>query len=177
MSSTIIPRRCQYCWTMFWPKSQYHDYCAECMPVIREHGDGSTQRMRKFLGSAFSGNQSDDPGNSVFETIQRAWLEREWKPNGYVYFLGGHGYCKIGRAKRVTSRVKQLAIQLPWPVELVHVIPCADYAKSESALHRYFADQRANGEWFFLSDSDLEFIKAIKRMKGDEMDTTPQDET
>lgn len=107
-----------------------------------------------------------------WDTILPHWrhglenYRNRFNPDGYVYILGAPDFYKIGRAKDVDSRVKQLAIQLPWAVDVIHTIPCEDYARSERALHERFSDRRANGEWFLLGEGDLEYIKSIKRMRG-----------
>lgn len=93
-------------------------------------------------------------------------LKALFRPDGYVYILGAPDYYKIGRAKDVDARARQLAIQLPWAVDIVHAIPCEDYATAERALHRRFADRRANGEWFLLGAGDVEYLKGIRRMRG-----------
>lgn len=105
----------------------------------------------------------------------RRWREAkgriasQFSPDGYVYLLGGGGYYKIGRSKSVGSRVRQLAIQLPFPVELIHHIPCEDYVAAEKELHELYDDSRLNGEWFTLSERDVTHIKAIVRMRGGRM--------
>lgn len=95
-----------------------------------------------------------DAGGSTFEL------------DGYVYVLGAQGFYKIGRAKNVDNRMKQLAIQLPWQVELIRTIPCEGYVGAEKYLHDRFSDARSNGEWFALSDSDLQWLGWISRMRG-----------
>lgn len=91
-------------------------------------------------------------------------LREVFTPDGYVYLLGAPDFYKIGRAKNVDSRVKQLGIQLPWEIDLVHTIPCEDYISAERKLHRKFSDRRANGEWFMLTPDDVKWIKSIYRM-------------
>ncbi len=91
-------------------------------------------------------------------------------PDGHVYVLAGGGYHKIGRARSSNIRVASLKTQMPFEVELVHVFPCEDVVRAEHALHRRFADVRANGEWFVLRPEDLEFLKSIGRMRGEEVE-------
>lgn len=74
---------------------------------------------------------------------------------GYVYVLRGEKVYKIGRAKDPYKRSEQLAIQLPYEVELVSVYDAVDYIAAEKAAHAAFADRRLNGEWFDLTDGDL----------------------
>lgn len=81
--------------------------------------------------------------------------------DGYVYLIHGEGtgYCKIGRSKSVPSRMAQLAIQLPFRIDLIHTIACEGMVEIERALHRRFGSKRANGEWFQLDQKDIEWIK------------------
>lgn len=85
---------------------------------------------------------------------------------GYVYLLHApEVQCyKIGRSKEIKSRVALLNIQLPFDVQLVHKIECADYISAEKALHLRFADKHLRGEWFALTDEDVAEIKAIEAM-------------
>jgi hypothetical protein len=102
-----------------------------------------------------------------------ALVEREFriKPtkderDGWVYLLGSpEGYCKIGRAKRVSERLLQIGLQLPFRVELLHTIKVSDCIWAERFLHQKFATCRMNGEWFLLSDSDISWIKSLGRLE------------
>ena len=49
-------------------------------------------------------------------------------------------------------RIRQLKIQLPFPVEVVGTIPCEDQVKTERDLHNYYDHVRCNGEWFHLPE-------------------------
>jgi hypothetical protein len=105
------------------------------------------------------------------EILRRFFLDRRtFQPDGYVYLLGGNisgvGFYKIGRTVDPAARIKQLGIQLPFPVSVEHIIPCEEHRASEKTLHDLYASKRANGEWFRLSHEDVEEIKAISRMRG-----------
>lgn len=89
-----------------------------------------------------------------FRAIQRG-LE------GYVYILVGgdcRTYYKIGRSKYPPARLYIVSTQLPFRVELLHLIKSDNAAKAEFFLHRRFADKRLNGEWFALDPEDVYYI-------------------
>jgi hypothetical protein len=90
------------------------------------------------------------------------------KPNrkqsraGFVYLLKSEtGHYKIGRTIDPKSRSKTFGIQLPFAVEFLAVIPADDMISLESELHRRFDEKRLSGEWFNLSDDDIEYIKGL----------------
>jgi hypothetical protein len=81
---------------------------------------------------------------------------------GYVYLVGAdNGLYKIGRAKNVDDRVNFFGVKLPMKTWLVHSFYSDNYDKAEKQLHEHFAEQRNHGEWFNLSDADVEKIKSL----------------
>jgi hypothetical protein len=96
---------------------------------------------------------------------------RTLKPDGYIYILKAGGYYKLGRSKKPDRRIKALSIQLPFPVEVVCVIPCEDHVAAEQWFHWLYSDRRANGEWFVLDPdavSLLQSVRAIVYKPGDD---------
>lgn len=80
---------------------------------------------------------------------------------GFVYVLRAGSFYKIGRAKSIDARIKQISLQLPFPVELIHTIRARDYVALEQSLHRVFAGYRCNGEWFQLRQDDADWLCAL----------------
>jgi hypothetical protein len=85
---------------------------------------------------------------------------------GYVYLallkIGREKRYKIGKADIVGRRTRQIAVQLPEDLELIHAISTDDAYGIESYWHKRFAQKRRGGEWFDLSAKD---VKAFKRRK------------
>lgn len=78
---------------------------------------------------------------------------------GVVYVLkSAYGY-KVGRTRNVPARMRAFGVHLPF----VYTIPlCAwfdDCHEAERRYHNIFFDKRINGEWFDLSESDIERIR------------------
>ncbi|MBB1177661.1 GIY-YIG nuclease family protein [Brevundimonas aurantiaca] len=87
-----------------------------------------------------------------------------------VYFLyqEGHGpdRIKIGRARRVEERRRQLQTGNPDRLKLVGFINADDDARLERDLHRHFAEVRGEfGEWFNLQPADV--LPVLQRFHGD----------
>jgi hypothetical protein len=86
---------------------------------------------------------------------------------GYVYILRDievSGFYKIGRTKHIGQRLNKFGVELPFRTEVVHLIQCTDEVRAERTLHERYATKRKRGEWFDLSDSDIQAIKKIERM-------------
>lgn len=112
----------------------------------------------------------------------RSWLERQlqdsvnWvfrpdlsKPTlnvtpGFVYVLKSLTEYKIGKAKDIEARKKQIEKQIGQNLELVHSISTNDYTRTEAELHIRYANFRTHGEWFNLSTVELTELLAIKNV-------------
>ena len=67
------------------------------------------------------------------------------------------------RANLVEQRARQVGVNLPEDLELVHAISTDDAYGIEAYWHKRFADKRRGGEWFELTGDD---VRAFKRRKG-----------
>lgn len=81
---------------------------------------------------------------------------------GFVYLIKSGRFFKIGRSNAVGRRERELAIQLPEEVKVVHSIKTVDPVGIEEYWHKRFADRRKRGEWFELTAED---IVAFRRRK------------
>ena len=79
-------------------------------------------------------------------------------PHGYVYIIQDvevSGRYKIGHTAHPKHRILNFGVQLPFKIELVHIILTDDAARLERWLHQQFADCRRSGEWFELNDAQV----------------------
>ena len=83
---------------------------------------------------------------------------------GVVYLLQAGPFYKIGKTNNFARRLKEIKLQLPYPVTVVHTIAARDISASETFWHRKFAHQRTNGEWFTLNDAEVSEFKSHSAM-------------
>lgn len=79
--------------------------------------------------------------------------------SGVVYVLkSAYGY-KVGRTRNVPARMRAFGVHLPF---FYTILLCAwfdDCVVAESRYHDVFRSQRINGEWFDLTDDDIDLIR------------------
>ena len=100
-----------------------------------------------------------------FITVESSETANRVYPTGqYVYLIQDvtvTGYFKIGKTNNPSRRMYDFGVLLPMQVKVIHVIPCQNMSQLEAQLHRQFADKRVNGEWFALSQPDIDYIKGL----------------
>jgi len=87
-------------------------------------------------------------------------------PNGLpcVYLIqdvSATGYCKIGLSSKLNNRLSSLKTGIPMELKVIHVIKTTNMKNTEKGLHARFANQRISGEWFDLSQEDVDYIKSL----------------
>ena len=85
---------------------------------------------------------------------------------GYVYLIGeigNEGRYKIGstRAKDVNKRLKQLQTSNSSELYIKESFETEYPFKIEKMLHNHFKSSNLMGEWFELSESDVEAFKGV----------------
>ena len=78
----------------------------------------------------------------------------------YVYLIrdGWRGLIKIGVARNVEKRFRDLQNSCPQRLVIVGIIHSESAMKLERKLHMQFADKHYRGEWFELTDSDISSV-------------------
>ncbi|MEE9610392.1 MAG: GIY-YIG nuclease family protein [Desulfatiglandales bacterium] len=110
-------------------------------------------------------------GGAFFSSSSVAWhfwdLEHENQKmkadQQHIYFIQAvnGGPIKIGLAKNPKARLSELQTAHPYELHIVGVIPNGGKLL-ESSLHKQFANERLNGEWFKESHSLLEVIREAR---------------
>lgn len=95
--------------------------------------------------------------------IERAELHqlRIQTAYGFVYLIHNatQDTYKIGKSKDPVKRLSQLRTSSPDEIAIVCTIETSDMDRLEGELHQEFADKHIRGEWFRLTQPDVEYIK------------------
>ena len=85
---------------------------------------------------------------------------------GDVYLIqhGKRREFKSGRTNNRLRREGEIGVELPLPIEPIHVIATDDPAGIESYWHRRFSAKRLKNEWFALSAADVAAFKKWRRI-------------
>ena len=83
---------------------------------------------------------------------------------GSVYLFKSDEFYKIGKTNSLGRRQRQLEIQMPNPLFLIHEIKTDDINGIEAFWHKRFSSKRKNGEWFALDDNDIKVFTKRKSM-------------
>lgn len=78
----------------------------------------------------------------------------------FVYLISGGDLTKIGITKNPTFRLNKLRLASPIPLTLIYSFRSKNARQTEIELHCIFRDKRLHGEWFTLSDDDIQSIKS-----------------
>ena len=87
------------------------------------------------------------------------WMEGS-EVTGYVYFIQGGKYVKIGYTENpdISKRLGELQTGCPFPLKVIGSIPAN--RSLEWYLHRIYRQWRTHGEWFRISAPGLRQIIA-----------------
>jgi hypothetical protein len=99
--------------------------------------------------------------------VQRSRPRRERPPTRRdegVYLVRALHWIKIGVAKNVQKRLRDLQIACPMKLQLLAVVPgCREVEKS---LHQRFETLHEHGEWFRAEEPLLSFVTEMVRRHG-----------
>ena len=106
------------------------------------------------------------------EIIKRIREERKNNPyappkTGFIYFASNGKHVKIGLTTRsIEERLEEIKKQVcPKDVlKVIHTIKTDDVNRTEQSFHTEFKDKRIKGEWFKLTEKDIQEIKEIKEI-------------
>ena len=85
---------------------------------------------------------------------------------GIVYLIQRGQYFKIGFTHNLPERLKTLRWKSPIRIKLIYYVFADDPLRLEAGYHSYFADKRGQGEWFKLTEADVENFAQLAKGYG-----------
>lgn len=85
--------------------------------------------------------------------------QKNVKEKQYVYFIDGGELLKIGTAKNVSERLRNLQVGSPVKLRLIKKIDGG--RKEEKKIHKIFSDLKTHGEWFVKTPALLDYIERL----------------
>ncbi|UTR06458.1 GIY-YIG nuclease family protein [Alkalihalobacillus sp. LMS6] len=91
----------------------------------------------------------------------RTRYESKGTHTSYVYFIRESGMqrVKIGKSDNPELRRKELSTGSAHLHEIVHTVKSENAFKTENLFHKHFDSKRCKGEWFDLTELELNWIK------------------
>lgn len=84
----------------------------------------------------------------------------------YVIESEGHPYCKIGvTGGDPQKRLVSFQIGSPFKLSIIVEIYSPDCQHLEELLHERFENKRVRGEWFNLTDEDIDELKKYENQE------------
>lgn len=82
----------------------------------------------------------------------------------YLYQHGTRKEYKVGKTFDLIRRGKEIRLEMPEDLKLIHTIKTDDPSGVESYWHRRFVSKRKNGEWFELDRADVKSFKGWRKI-------------
>jgi DNA-binding Xre family transcriptional regulator len=122
--------------------------------------DGQIEKLCNFLECNIMDLLSDYKLEKLLE--RRKYNSKN--PKGVVYFaraIGGDfdSLIKIGYSYDPIQRMEMLKNQYGCEIEVIFYIPTNDAINLEKLMHKLFREHHYQGEWFNISETDIEILK------------------
>ena len=77
----------------------------------------------------------------------------------YAIRMVGTQYVKVGKTSNINNRLDDLTIGSPYDLEVLFNIDTFNIGKIEQRVHKMLHDKHVKGEWFELSNTDIDSTK------------------
>ena len=141
-----------------------------------DYKNGFKDVMNKSLPESITGKQREDLIDIFWEKeLNGEYWHEDFKlalffgiagqgdvvkdDGGFIYLLHTDHGIKIGKSKKPDTRTKILGTKLPFKIIKKESFPVKNMSESERHLHKKYKECRLNGEWFDLSEKQLEDIR------------------
>lgn len=154
----FLSSKVHYDWTDWRLSDMLESYAGMQKAYALAEQNWKDTKLFTYIASNLESCQKDIRAARLKSFNFRPDLDKE----GFVYILDAKekGY-KIGCTANPNERLKGLRGAYHKKAEYVQVIPVDSMAKSEYALHRHFVDKHIHGEFFNLSQEDIQSVMEV----------------
>ena len=101
----------------------------------------------------------------TFKTSKRASLPLDGTDYVYIIRAGRRKVYKIGKSNDPQARLNSLQTASPEKLKLIYAFKADNASAAEESLHFVLRDFQLGGEWFALSDEQMEVLLGIEEFK------------
>jgi len=118
--------------------------------------------MKWKTGIVFETRQSPTNKKGFCKNTQKNNFKNGKLPikTGYIYVIKSQDNYKIGVTNNIKTRTKKYITESPHKIKVIISAKANDYLNKERFLHNYFKESRIRGEWFSLTEQDIQTITA-----------------
>ena len=158
-------RYCRYCGQVFSIKGT-SDFSLICdKPECSAREDNRIKELEKLKVSSNHKAQEVKPlPEDKAELVKEIITDDQYSDTvaGWVYLIAAdNDLCKIGHTDDVYKRFSNLVAMNAAGLALRHSIYSMNRMRAEKYLHDTFSNKRSHGEWFRLTNEDIEWIRGI----------------
>lgn len=146
--------------------TEVYAYMHAMMGALSAMPEAEREELDKWEKDNLDGHSvgtSDWPGWEKYIGARPTFDDRTVDRFGFIYLIrsGVSNRYKIGISKNVPSRLNTLQTGNPEMLSLLRAFPAIDALKQEQDLHSHYGEKRVNGEWFVLTEYDVEYFLSI----------------
>jgi hypothetical protein len=108
----------------------------------------------------------DNTRRAIYPDLSKPTIQPE---TGSVYLMKSPEWYKIGKSLNVEKRRRTLSREHGVELRLIHSFLSSDYSRAELTLLNRYKSKKKQGEMFFLDESDVFEIRAIRNFDLDEI--------
>ena len=150
------------------------DYLNSIINNYHKHLYEELNNDLNLINKIISENQEKYDKKVVEKEKEKNRKRREATQYGYVYIIKVDQYYKIGQTTSMKKRIGEYTKLMKEPEIVINVL-CTHYRDVEKELHQMFFDKNTNGEWFLLSDEDVN--NAINYLRNIELKPDSEEQT
>jgi hypothetical protein len=153
----------------YFSKNNLRGHATICLPCVQTSYERTKREMPRLQMV-----QQELPKNKTANKKPirrpREAIQELPKYHGFVYLLvSENGFYKIGRSKNIKARLYGINREIPIKINLVHTVQSASYILAELFLHKKYANERVQYEWFRLSPEQVNWFCGLKDFDVDKL--------